>query len=297
MIELAGVRVDHPRGGPSLLDTADLVVGRGEVVLLGAASGVGSSRLMATLLGEHPVTTGRVSLFGRELHRLRRASLLRLRRRVGIIPQDLRLLGEATALVNVLLPLDIDHVPRKAAALRAAEALSRVGLAAELDVRVDRLSMAEQQRVAIARALVREPAIVVADQPTSHQDPERAAMIAAIFGELAATGAAVLVASRDATLWATAARSGWRQLALREGRIVEALSAPAALIPAAPQPVVDQPSTQIVLEIDVLDSEPVPIASITPISAAIAAAEPAVASDAIPNLVHFPISARSRGVR
>lgn len=286
MIELERVRVVHPRGGSPLLDEATTIVQPREVAILGASTGAGASLLLAAVLGDHPLADGKVALFGRDLSRLRRASLLRLRRRVGVVPQDLRLLGEATALTNVLLPLDIDHVPRHAATVRAAEALGRVGLAAELDVRVDRLSMAERQRVALARALVREPAILIADQPTSHQDPERALTIAKVLAETAAAGATVLVASRDPVLWEVAASEGWRTLALRDGKMIET---------TAPRAVIDQLSAEIVIEADVIDSEPVPaLASITPISAAIAAAE---AAEAIPNVVPFPITARSRGQR
>src|SRR5689334_3598761 len=101
MIELERVRVDHPRGGSPLLDEATTTVNPGEVAILGASTGAGASLLLAALLGDHPLADGKVSLFGRDLARLRRASLLRLRRRVGVVPQDLRLLGEATALTNV----------------------------------------------------------------------------------------------------------------------------------------------------------------------------------------------------
>ncbi len=270
MIELAAVRIDHPRGGAPLLDGASLRVDRGEVVLLGAGASAGSSRLCGTIVGDHVASSGRVELFGRDLRRLRRSSLLRLRRRIGIVPQDLRLLDDATALANVLLPLDIDHVPRRDASVRAVEALGRLGLAAELEVRVDELSMAERQRVAIARALVRAPALIVADEPTCHQDAEQARGIAAAIAELAADGACVLIASRDPALWAAAVRHRWRTLALREARIVEA-SAPLTLDPARDS------SSEIVLEADVVDSAPVD------------------ADDAIPNVLPFPITARSRG--
>lgn len=244
MIELAGVRVDHPRGGAPLLDGADLAIERGEVVLLGAPAGAGSSRLLATILGDHLVAEGKVALFGRDVARLRRSSLLRLRRKVGVIPEDLRLLPEASALVNVLLPLDIDHVPRKEAAVRAAEALGQVGLAAEVDVRVAELSLAERQRVAVARALVRSPSIVIADQPTSHQDAEHAAMIAHALTQAAATGATVLVASRDPVLWGLAPSSGWRTVVIAGAHVV------AAGIAVEPEPY------EVVVEADVVESAP-----------------------------------------
>ena len=222
MIELVDVRAMHPRGGAPLLDGADLSIAQGQVVLLGAPAGAGSTRLLRAILGDHPVDAGRIELFGRDLARLRRSSLLRLRRRIGVVPEDLRLLPDATALTNVLLPLDIDHVPRKEAAVRAAEALGLVGLAAEVDVRVDRLSMAERQRVAIARALVRAPSILLADQPTCHQDASHSLLIANVFTQLATSGAAVLVASRDPVLWGHAAEARWRTVLLSEARIVDA---------------------------------------------------------------------------
>jgi len=273
MIELAGVRVEHPRGGAPLLDGADLVLGRGQVALLGAAAGAGSSRLCGVLTGEQVATTGRVELFGRDLRRLRRASLLRLRRRIGIVPQDLRLLGEATALANVVLPLDIDHVPRREASIRALESLGRVGLAAEAEVRIDELSYAERQRVAIARALVREPAIVIADQPTAHQDAGHAVAIARVLAEVAAAGTTVLVASRDEALWGLAGELGWRTLILRDGKIA----------PVADE--VDEIIVEHVIEDDVLDSAPIEIAA--------EATPPPI--EAIPNVVPFPITARTGG--
>jgi cell division transport system ATP-binding protein len=273
MIELVDVRALHPRGGAPLLDGADLAIIPGDVVLLGAPASAGASRLLRAILGEHAVDGGRIELFGRDLARLRRSSLLRLRRRIGVVPEDLRLLPDATALTNVLLPLDIDHVPRKEASLRAAEALARLGLAAEIDIPVERLSMAERQRVAIARAVVRTPPILLADQPTCHQDAEHALLIAGVFTELAATGTTILIASRDPVLWGLAYDHGWRSVLLSGGRIVDA---------AAPIVIeADEPPIVAVSETDVLDSAPIGVGE---------------TADAIPNVLPFPISARSRGV-
>jgi ABC-type ATPase involved in cell division len=255
MIELADVGVVHPRGGAALLDGADLAIEPGHVVLLGAPSGAGSTRLLRALLGDFPVDAGRIEVLGRDLARLRRSSLLRLRRRIGVVPEDLRLLPDASALTNVLLPLDIDHVPRREAAVRAAEALALVGLAAETEVPVEKLSMAERQRVAIARALVRSPAVLLADQPTCHQDAEHALLIANVFTALAATGCTVLIASRDPVLWGQAADAGWRTVLLSGGKIVEAAEQPITIE-------ADEP----VIEADVIESAPVE-AVIIPITA------------------------------
>ncbi len=329
MIELERVRIDHPRGGEPLLSDAELTIGRGQVVLLGCAASGGGSRLIAALVGEAPVGAGRLALFGRELGRLRRSSLLRLRRRIGVVPQDLELLGGLSALGNVILPLEIDGVPRRAAALRAAELLAQVGLGAELDTPIARLSMAERQRVAVARALVRAPQIVVCDQPTSHQDAAGAADVARLLAATAAAGASVLVVSRDPNLAAAARGLEWRHMILVEGRIRDARPLPMrdrvvddAIIERLDIDAIDlsDPLEHVIEEIDIAESMPVsapvtmpaamtasapvptPLATITPISAAVAAAEPMPPAElgdhaAIPNVVPFPITARSRGLR
>lgn len=316
MIELERVRIDHPRGGEPLLRDAELTIGTGQVVLLSCAARGGGSRLLSALIGEAPVGGGRLALFGRDLHRLRRSSLLRMRRRLGVVPQDLELLAGLSALGNVILPLEIDGVPRRAATLRATELLGRLGLGGDLDTPIAELSMAERQRVAIARAVVRGPQVVICDQPTSHQDARGAADIAALLAATAATGASVLVISRDPNLVAAARGLEWRHMILHDGRILEASQLRVgdrvvddAIIERLDLESIDlsEPLEHEIQEIDIADSMPVPLATITPISAAVAAAEPepppelrtaaAAEADAIPNVVPFPITARSRGVR
>src|SRR5687768_868908 len=108
MIELVDVRLDHPRGGTPLLTEANLEVKRGDVVMIVGAAGVGTSRLVAAALGEVPANAGRIEVLGRDVAKLRRASLRLMRRRVGIVPQDLCLLEDRSAQLNVVLPLEID---------------------------------------------------------------------------------------------------------------------------------------------------------------------------------------------
>src|SRR5688572_2495549 len=167
MIELVDVRLDHPRGGEPLVTEANLKITRGEVVLIVGAAGVGTSRLVAAALGEVPASAGRIEVMGRDLTKLRRSSLRLLRRRVGVVPQDLCLLEDRSAQLNVALPLEIDGVPRSMTLARADELLGQLGLTAEAPLPVDCLSGAARQRVAVARALVRKPEIVIADHPTS----------------------------------------------------------------------------------------------------------------------------------
>src|SRR5437660_6555019 len=140
MIELVDVRLDHPRGGTPLVTDASLKVTRGEIVLIVGAAGVGTSRLLAAALGEAPTAAGRIEVLGRDVGKLRRSSLRLLRRRIGIVPQDLCLLEDRSAQLNVALPLEIDGVPRSASIARALGALTAVGLSDEASLPVDCLS-------------------------------------------------------------------------------------------------------------------------------------------------------------
>jgi ABC-type ATPase involved in cell division len=216
-IELVGVRLDHPRGATPLIDEANVRVTGGERVLIVGAAGVGTSRLVAMVLGEVTAAAGRVEVLGHDVAKLRRSSLRMLRRRVGIVPQDLCLLDDRSAQLNVALPLEIDGIPRSVSTVRAQRVLALLGLDAEAARPVDQLSGSARQRVAVARALVREPELVIADHPTSAQDDEGAELVCAALADAAARGAACLVLGRDPALRAIALRDGWRQLALIQG--------------------------------------------------------------------------------
>src|SRR5215831_11576411 len=150
-LELIDVRLDHPRGGPPLVTQASLRITGGERVLIVGAAGVGTSRLAAAALGEVTASAGRVEVLGRDVAKLRRSSLRLLRRRIGIVPQDLCLLEDRSAQLNVVLPLEIDGIPRSVSILRAAEALARLGLESEASLPIDCLPMSARQRVAVAR--------------------------------------------------------------------------------------------------------------------------------------------------
>jgi len=217
MIDLVGVRLDHPRSGEPLIRRAELGVASGEVVVIGGAAGVGASRLIAALLGEAAIAEGTISVLGRDLSRLRRSALRILRRSIGVVPQDLCLLGDRTALLNVILPLEIDGIPRTASLHRAADLLARLGLAADGERPVEDMAWSSRQRVALARALIRNPPVIVADQPTSLQDETGAAIVCNALGAAAAAGAAVLVLGRDPLLQREALRRGWRVMSLEDG--------------------------------------------------------------------------------
>ena len=257
MIELVDVRLDHPRGGEPLVTGANLEVKRGEIVLIVGAAGVGTSRLVAAALGEVPASAGRIEVMGRDLTKLRRASLRLLRRRVGVVPQDLCLLEDRSAQLNVALPLEIDGVPRSMTIVRAQEVLAQLDLESEASLPVDCLSAAERQRVAIARALVRKPELVIADHPTSMQDAEGAECVCRALADARTQGAAVIVLGRDPALREIADRHQWRQLALANGQL--------------------RPLAQLELAGTSID-------------------ELFDGVESIPNVVPFPLSARTAGV-
>lgn len=236
MIELAGVHFAHDRGH-DLLAELDLAIAPGEVVAVEAPAGAGATTLVRLLLGEL-TARGRVAFAGREVSRLRSGSRAALRRRLGIVPQDLGLVGRDSALANVALALEVCGVPRAARLLRARALLEAVDV--EPSLPVERLAMAARQRVAWARAVVRSPDAVIADQPTCHQDADGAERFAELIAERAEVGAACLVLTRDPHLIAAGARRGWRMLALHRKTLVDVVPAGAdpALAPHADEPVV-----------------------------------------------------------
>jgi cell division transport system ATP-binding protein len=259
MIELVDVAIDHPRGGAPIVSGAHLKVARGEVVLIVGAAGVGTSRLAAAVLGETRLARGRLEILGRDVAKLRRASLRLLRRRIGIVPQDLCLLEDRSAQLNVVLPLEIDGVPRTASAARAAQYLARLELDAEAALSVASLSASARQRVAVARALVRDPDVLLADHPTSAQDALGADLVCTAIQAAAVRGAACVVMGRDPALRHLADLYGWRQLGLVGGRLA--------------------PLGEIALDGPALD-------------AALAAAD-VPAPPEVPNVLPFPITART----
>jgi cell division transport system ATP-binding protein len=272
-IELIDVRLDHPRGGAPLVSAANMRVTGGERVLIVGAAGVGTSRLVATVLGEVAPASGHVEVLGRDVSKLRRSSLRLLRRRVGIVPQDLCLLDDRSAQLNVLLPLEIDGIPRSISSVRAAHVLGLLGLEAKAALPVNCLSMSERQRLAVARALVREPELLIADHPTSAQDAEGAELVCGAIAAAAARGTACLTLGRDPALRAIAERDGWRQLALVHGAL--------------------RPLSQIALDSAALDELLVE-------AAAAPMLVPAAVPDRFPhgdNVVPFPLRARTAGAR
>jgi lipoprotein-releasing system ATP-binding protein len=210
------------RTGPEVvrvLRGASLRVGRGEVVALMGASGVGKSTLLHLLGALDRPTAGRVLYEGDDVFARGETGLVRFRRhQVGFVFQFYNLLGEMTALENAMIPALLARRPVGEARQRAADALTEVGLSDRLRHRPGELSGGEQQRVAIARALMNEPRVILADEPTGNLDPKTSEVIFDLFLRLQAErGIAFLIATHNPEL----VRRTDRAYRLIEGRARE----------------------------------------------------------------------------
>lgn len=197
----------------------NLSVERGEFVFVTGPSGAGKSTLLKLVYRELTVDEGRVLFCGRDVGRLTEKSIPFLRRNLGIVFQDFRIIDHWTVFENVAVALEILSMPQRLIRSRVAEALERVGLAGRGEERTSSLSGGEKQRVAIARAIVPEPALILADEPTGNLDPHLAIDILTLFEEINATGTTVLFATHDHSL---ISKRDHRLIAIDEGRILEA---------------------------------------------------------------------------
>ncbi len=200
------------------LDDVTFAIEKGELVFFVGPSGAGKSTLLRLLLREELPTEGEIRVGGKNLLRLRRRSILRFRRLVGVIFPDGRLLDERTVFDNVALALRVRGAARADVFRRTQQALRAVGLLAKVRAFPRGLSGGERQRVAIARALVREPVLLLADEPIGNLDEESTGEIMEILKVINARGTTVLVATHRQDL---AARMRQRTIQLMAGRVVK----------------------------------------------------------------------------
>ncbi len=194
-----GVTKFHRPDQPTLRDV-NLTVERGEFVFITGPSGAGKSTLIQLVHRRQSVDEGRILFCGKDIARLTSESIPYLRRNLGIVFQDFKVVSHWTVFENVAIALEILEMPRRLVRSRVAEALDRVGLKGKGEQITGTLSGGEQQRVAVARAIVTEPALVLADEPTGNLDPHLALDILTLFEEIHATGTTVLFATHDHTL-------------------------------------------------------------------------------------------------
>ncbi|MDP6037842.1 MAG: ATP-binding cassette domain-containing protein [Candidatus Latescibacteria bacterium] len=216
MIELQHVGVER-QGRPILADV-DFEIGRGEFTYLVGQTGSGKSTILRLMIFEELPSSGVVFVGEYDSQRVREADIPRLRRRVGVVFQDFKLLRGRTVYENVALALEVTGSPWKSVKRKTLAMLSEVDLLHRRDVYPDVLSGGERQRVAIARALVNEPFVLLADEPTANLDPETTDQVMAIFAETNARGTAVMMATHDVAL---VSRYPRRTLRLVDGRVEE----------------------------------------------------------------------------
>ena len=215
MVNFSAVAKRYP-GGQEALKDVSFSIEAGELVFLTGRSGAGKSTLLKLIPAIERPTSGSVIVNGQNVASLKRGAIPYLRRNIGLVFQDQKLLYDRSVYDNVALPLAFSGQAPREAARRVRAALDKVGLLAREKANPVQLSGGEQQRVAIARAVVNRPALLLADEPTANLDAESATRILEIFAAFNQVGVTVLVATHDQAL---VARFGKQVLHLEAGRI------------------------------------------------------------------------------
>ncbi|MHB1740449.1 MAG: cell division ATP-binding protein FtsE [Actinomycetes bacterium] len=197
MIRFENVSKAYPAQAFPALDGVSVNIDKGEFVFLVGASGSGKTTFLRLVLREETPTRGRIDVAGKDLAHLSNWKVPALRRQIGTVFQDYRLLPNKTVGQNVAFALEVIGRPRHAITRVVPEVLDLVGLADKADRRPDELSGGEQQRVAIARAFVNRPMILIADEPTGNLDPTSSVGIMKLLDRINRTGTTVVMATHD----------------------------------------------------------------------------------------------------
>ena len=216
MIQLFHVKKAYPGDAP-VLDDITLRIEKGEFVWLTGPSGAGKSTLLKLLFCAETPTSGQILVGGRNIGRLTQAGIPYLRRNIGVVFQDFRLLDNRTVVENVGYALEVLGASDGEIREKALKRLEQVGLKHKATSLPRRLSGGEQQRVAIARALVNEPTILLADEPTGNLDPSLTDSILTLLFDANARGTTVIVATHDRSLLTRYHR---RTIGLEKGKLV-----------------------------------------------------------------------------
>jgi cell division transport system ATP-binding protein len=216
VIQLFHVTKEYPGDGPALQDVT-LNVDKGEFVFLTGPSGAGKSTLLKLIFCDEPATSGQLLLFGKNVAKISGRAIPFVRRNIGVVFQDFKLLAQRTVAENVALPLEVRGMAEKEIRRKVKTLLRSVGLEHRGDKFPPSLSGGEQQRVAVARALAADPALLLADEPTGNLDPERTLEVMELLDGANARGTTVVVATHDRTLLERYKR---RVVVLERGRLL-----------------------------------------------------------------------------
>ena len=216
MIKFTNVFKAFPKGSLALKDVT-FHIAKGEFTFLTGHSGAGKSTVLKLMYAGEIATSGDVRVSGFNVTTLGRRDVAKLRRRLGIVFQDFRLLEDRTAEENVAFALEVTGARHATVAPRVMRVLTQVGLAAKAKAYPPELSGGEQQRVAIARALVNEPVVLLADEPTGNLDERATRGVFQLLRDINATGTAVVMATHDLDL---VRQTSYRVIELQEGTLV-----------------------------------------------------------------------------
>jgi len=217
MIQLFHVGKTYPPDYRALTDI-NLEIPAGELVFIVGASGAGKSTLLKLLFREEEPSTGQILIAGKNVARLNRRGVARLRRTIGLVFQECKLLSSLTALQNVALAAEALGVSPRVSRIKAYQLLRELGLRERYDAKPLALSAGERQRVAIARALINEPTLVLADEPTGNLDADTADEIMRLLLRMRDRGATVIIATHD---YGIIERYGTRVVSLRRGVVAD----------------------------------------------------------------------------
>jgi cell division transport system ATP-binding protein len=216
MLQLFHVQKQYRGEAPALADIS-LSVKKGEFVFLTGPSGAGKSTLLRLVFCAEAATSGQLIVLGRNVAKLKPPQIAALRRSIGVVFQDFKLLPGRTVAENVAFPLEVRGLSPREVRRRVSAVLRTLGLELKADRFPLSLSGGEQQRVAVARALAGDPALLLADEPTGNLDPDRTVEVMELLHAANARGTAVLVATHDRGLLE---RYRKRVVALERGRVV-----------------------------------------------------------------------------
>ena len=216
MIRFQHVYKEYPRTGLALQDVS-LFVGKGEFVFLTGPSGAGKSSLLKLAYMEELPTRGDMWVSGVRAKGVKRRDVAKLRRKLGVVFQDFRLLEDRTAEANIAFALEVIDTPRAAIPAKVSRALAQVGLSAKATSLPSEMSGGEQQRVAIARALVNDPFVLIADEPTGNLDERATRGVFQLLRDINASGTAVMMATHNLEL---VRRAGYRTIEINRGQVV-----------------------------------------------------------------------------
>jgi cell division transport system ATP-binding protein len=217
LIELKTVTKFYNGSNSPALTDVSLQIESGEFVFLVGPSGAGKSTLLKLIFREQKQNSGKIYFYGRDADRFSPGELLKHRRRIGMVFQDFRLLKQKTVFENVAFALEVIGRPGKEIRLKVPAVLAEVGLTEKAGAFPGELSGGEQQRVGIARAIVKDPLLVLADEPTGNVDRDNSMQLMDLFDKINRRGTTVLIATHA---WDVVNRMRRRVIALEKGRLV-----------------------------------------------------------------------------